>query len=206
MGGVLRLEIEDFGPSDDKMPLAKCGLTPPALTFTVTLTSGVSTTLSLGGRYGAGRVYAAAEKGLLGGIDAAFLKTLSASATNYAVEDIFDFPPAAASSFSVKDGELEYVCTKRRGKWYKTVKKERLLEEDKVALFFNALVNLRVEKYYSGNEIGEVKKELIFYGPKDEVLCDLLIGPGTDEFTRLKFKDKRGVFGVASALAQLLAL
>lgn len=200
------LEVTDFKPCDENYSLARCGLDSPDVSIGIKTSSSTLKTITLGDQYGHDKIYFAVDDKVAGGTNASFADEILRPLAYFKRDKVIDFNMAGAIRFTSSDGETTADYEKKRGRWYKTLRRRFQFDEQKVQQFFTALDGLKIEKYFFGVPFGAVKKEYTFYNRKGEELLGLIIGETSDGYTKISFKNKKGVYGIATLPEELLEL
>jgi len=196
--------IQDFGPHDQKLSLHECGLVSPAVSLDITRETGAITRIATGHIYEKNRMYVSVDQDVKGGISSDMLKVLPDETDSFVRKKIVDFPLARVVLFKVKDEFMTYVYEKKRGKWYRTGKKRRRTSNETVNEFFLIMNNLMIDTFIFDEEFGITTKEYIFYDRERTLLSHLVIGESQDDYVKIMFKDKRGIFRVERKIIEAL--
>jgi hypothetical protein len=191
------LLVRDFDPYDNGVTPAQAGLASPRETLSVRASSNVAADVAFGSLYGDNRAYVGVNGKLRGGTDTKHMRDLCDPTTSFVRTDLIDFPLAAVVSFTSKGADMTYTYERDRGKWYRTGKKKRPFEDEKMYAFFMALSGIKAEKFFFDGALGDITKEFVFYDRRDKVLLHAQFGATTDGYVRMQLKGKRGVIEFA---------
>ncbi len=203
---VAKTSIIDFTPLDHPVAKNTAGLNSPRATLAITTSSAPVHRLEIGNTYDKDRLYTALDGAPSGGIPSQFLLQLSTPTASYFRTTLADFMPGRIARFTSAGGDVPVIYEKNRGRWYRTAKKKRPFEDEKIELFMNVLFNLKIGTFIFDEPLGTVEKEYTFYDRDGKTLMNLQIGGKSGEYRKVQFKDKHGVFGIDRAQIEALDL
>ena len=204
-----KLLINDFAPLDKHIQLNNSGLKAPHASLLIATSSSPVHRLDIGNTYKDNLQYVALDGEVRGGISSQFLLQISTPTSAYFRTTLADFLPARLISFtSSSNSASEVIVTydKQRGKWYRTAKKRRPFEDDKIDSFMNAIFSLKVGTFIFNEPLGTVEKEFSFYDRTGRLLMCLQIGGRYGDYIKAQLKGKRSVFGIEKGLVDKLDL
>jgi len=198
------LAIADLTPKD--VPDSREYTDTPILSVRIDYDNDQSVSVDVGKRYTGTLRYVAVNGELRGGIPQSAVDSVIISKDAYVRRELIEFPVVFARSFTVKGGQMDYSYEKKRGAWFRTGKKKRRTDNEKVSRFLAMIAALIIEEYLPGEGLGPVDREYVLYDRNHSELTHILIGEKKGEVTKVCFNGSDSVYGVSTGAVEMLEL